>query len=69
MLTACWEILLIAVGTLISEDLTCITVALLIQDGRLGMGMGLVGCLLGIYVGDLGLSVQFAPKLARSRCW
>jgi membrane protein DedA with SNARE-associated domain len=50
-----WALAVIAAGTLVSEDLTCITSGLLIRDGRLSVLTGLAGCLLGIYVGDLGL--------------
>jgi membrane protein DedA with SNARE-associated domain len=42
-------------GTLVSEDLTTIGAGLLIQEGRLSWTAGLLGCFLGIYLGDLGL--------------
>ena len=48
-------LLLIAAGTFVSEDLTCITTGLLIGRGELSPATGLLGCFLGIYVGDLGL--------------
>ncbi|MCG3138164.1 MAG: hypothetical protein HJJLKODD_02024 [Phycisphaerae bacterium] len=47
--------LTIILGTLISEDLTCIAVGLLINQGQLQWWIGLTGCYLGILVGDLGL--------------
>jgi membrane protein DedA with SNARE-associated domain len=42
-------------ATLISEDLTCITVGLLIHAGGLNATAGLTACFLGIFLGDLGL--------------
>jgi pimeloyl-ACP methyl ester carboxylesterase/membrane protein DedA with SNARE-associated domain len=51
-----WVIVLaIIVGTLVSEDLTVIAVGLLIASGQLDVGVGAIGCLLGIVVGDYGL--------------
>lgn len=50
-------ILLLAAATLASEDLTCISAGLLIRRGDLHWGLAIGGCLLGIYVGDLGLFV------------
>jgi membrane protein DedA with SNARE-associated domain len=38
-----------------SEDLTCIAVGLMIGAGQLDTLVGLGGCFLGIYLGDLGL--------------
>jgi membrane protein DedA with SNARE-associated domain len=49
------EAALIASATFLSEDLTSIGTGLLIQDGVLGWWPGLLGCFLGIYLGDLGL--------------
>ena len=55
-------------ATLVSEDLTCITVGLLIGTGKLSWGMGVLGCFLGNAVGDVGLwvigrvAVAFAEK-------
>jgi membrane protein DedA with SNARE-associated domain len=46
---------LMILATFGSEDLTCITVGLLARDGRLDLLVGLLGCFLGIFVGDLGL--------------
>jgi membrane protein DedA with SNARE-associated domain len=43
------------VGTLVSEDLACITAGLLIQRGHLSVAEGVAGCTLGIFLGDLGL--------------
>jgi membrane protein DedA with SNARE-associated domain len=56
LVVAIWpETIAIMLGTFVSEDLTSIATGLLIQDGMLGWLPGLVGCLLGIYFGDLGL--------------
>jgi membrane protein DedA with SNARE-associated domain len=51
MLTA----LAIALGTLASEDLTCIATGLLIQRGQIGATAGILACTIGIFVGDVGL--------------
>ncbi len=48
-------IVLIALGTLISEDLTVIAVGLAVATGNLDLAVGLLGCLIGIVVGDYGL--------------
>lgn len=49
------SILFIILSTFASEDLTCITVGLLVRSGQLDPFVGLIGCFLGIFVGDLGL--------------
>jgi membrane protein DedA with SNARE-associated domain len=46
---------LILLGTLVSEDLTCLGTGLLIREGFVLPGIGLLGCFLGIWLGDLGL--------------
>jgi len=48
-------LLLLAAGTLASEDLTCIGAGLLVRRGQLHWSAAVAGCFLGIYVGDLGL--------------
>ena len=48
-------ILLLAVATLVSEDLTCLAAGLLVAQGSLGFGAAVFACALGIFVGDLGL--------------
>jgi membrane protein DedA with SNARE-associated domain len=48
-------LLLLAAGTLASEDLTCIGAGLLVRRGQLHWSAAIAGCFLGIYVGDLGL--------------
>ncbi len=45
--------LLLAVATLISEDLTCITAGLMIARGTIGFWTGTLACFVGIFVGDL----------------
>ena len=48
-------VLLIVVGTFISEDLTVIAVGLAVATGGLDWGVALLGCFLGIALGDYGL--------------
>jgi membrane protein DedA with SNARE-associated domain len=45
----------IILATFASEDLTCIAVGLLIGSNQIDTVVGLSGCFLGIFVGDLGL--------------
>jgi membrane protein DedA with SNARE-associated domain len=45
----------LALATFVSEDLACITAGQLIRDGRIAWQTGLIGCFLGIVVGDMGL--------------
>ncbi|HTL30342.1 MAG TPA: VTT domain-containing protein, partial [Tepidisphaeraceae bacterium] len=45
----------LAIATLGSEDLTCITAAQLVRSGQLSWTVAIVGCTVGIYFGDLGL--------------
>jgi pimeloyl-ACP methyl ester carboxylesterase/membrane protein DedA with SNARE-associated domain len=45
--------LLIATATLVSEDLTCITVGVLVARGTIGFVPGTVACLVGIFAGDV----------------
>ena len=47
--------LIIILGTLISEDLTCIGAGLLVARGLIGFGPAVVACFLGIFIGDVGL--------------
>src|SRR5947208_14296665 len=47
--------LIIILATFASEDLTCLATGLLIRQGELLPAVGLSGCMLGIYLGDLGL--------------
>jgi membrane protein DedA with SNARE-associated domain len=43
----------IALGTLVSEDLTCIATGVLIAQGKLGFVEGVLACLAGIFFGDI----------------
>ncbi len=43
----------IAVSTLVSEDLTCIATGLLVAAGRISFLPGTLACLVGIFVGDM----------------
>jgi membrane protein DedA with SNARE-associated domain len=45
----------LALGTLLSEDLTSIGAGLLVRDGQLSSLAAVTACSLGVYVGDLGL--------------
>jgi membrane protein DedA with SNARE-associated domain len=47
--------LAIILGTLVSEDLTCVAVGLLIRRGEIDALTGIAACFIGIYVGDLGV--------------
>lgn len=46
-------LVLIALATLVSEDLTCIGAGLLVTTGRIGFVPATVACFAGIFVGDL----------------
>ncbi len=46
-------VLLLALATFVSEDLTCIGAGLLVAQGRLSMFAAIVACFLGIFLGDL----------------
>ena len=50
-----WQLLLLALATLISEDLTCIAAGMLAASGEMSLAVAISGCAIGIYVGDLGL--------------
>jgi membrane protein DedA with SNARE-associated domain len=49
--------LAIILGTFVSEDATCIATGLLIQRGNVGLTSGILACVTGIFLGDLGLWV------------
>src|ERR1041384_5784394 len=55
------QLILIALATFVSEDLTCIATGALIASGMLGFVPGVVACVAGIFVGDLLL--YFAGRL------
>jgi membrane protein DedA with SNARE-associated domain len=44
-------------GTFVSEDLTCIAAGLLVRAARLDLFVAVLGCFLGIFIGDIGLWV------------
>lgn len=54
-LTAWAKLGAIIAATFVSEDLTCISAGLLIRANRLDLFTGLLGCFVGIFLGDLGL--------------
>jgi membrane protein DedA with SNARE-associated domain len=45
----------LALGTLISEDLTSISAGLLARNGDITLGAAVAACAFGVYVGDLAL--------------
>ena len=47
------QVLLIALSTFISEDLTCIATGALIAAGKIGFVPGALACVAGIFFGDL----------------
>lgn len=47
------QIAAIIIGTLISEDLICIAIGMLIRENQISPWVGGAGCFLGIYIGDL----------------
>ena len=47
------QLLLLALGALASEDLTCIAAGVLIAQGRIGFVEGTLGCVAGIVFGDI----------------
>jgi membrane protein DedA with SNARE-associated domain len=77
--------LAIILGTLVSEDLTCVAVGLLIRRGELDALTGIVACFAGIYAGDLGVWIsgrlaglallsklragRFGPRVERFSQW
>src|SRR5438094_1437781 len=54
-MSAIAPIIALAIATFISEDLSCITAGELIRRGHVPLAGGIIGCLMGIYLGDLGL--------------
>jgi membrane protein DedA with SNARE-associated domain len=45
----------VAVATLVSEDLATIAAAALVVEGRASIAPAVAACLVGVYVGDIGL--------------
>lgn len=63
-------IIIIALSTLVSEDLAVIGTTLLIVNQQLDLGVGVIGLLIGILAGDLGLWLigrVFGRRLLRVR--
>ena len=48
-------LLALMAGTLVSEDLACISAGLLVRDGRISLASGIGACAAGILLGDVGL--------------
>lgn len=48
-------VLIIVLGTFMSEDLTVIAVGLLLAAGQIDYGVAILGCFVGIVIGDYGL--------------
>lgn len=48
-----FAMLMLALATLVSEDLTCIATGLLVAQGRIGLFTGSAACFLGILLGDV----------------
>lgn len=46
---------LLGLGSLVTEDLSCVAAGLLVADGRLSYGVAVVAIFLGIFLGDVGL--------------
>jgi pimeloyl-ACP methyl ester carboxylesterase len=65
--TALVILLLLAVATLVSEDLACISGGLMVAQGRAGFLLVTIACLLGIFVGDMMLFVA-GRFLEEPRC-
>lgn len=68
--TAFAFVLLLALATLISEDLTCLSAGALAANGRMSFALAAFACWLGIYVGDVLLYAAGRwlgrPALARA---
>src|SRR5437868_923763 len=55
MTRALTQIVALAGGTLVSEDLTCVAAGQLVHLNRIHTLVAITGCVVGIYAGDLGL--------------
>lgn len=49
------QVLVIMIGTFVSEDLTCITVGMLANRQQIDLFLGVMACFLGIFLGDIAL--------------
>ena len=52
---AVWLASALALGTLITEDLSCVAAGLLAADGQIALPVAMAACAVGIWIGDLGL--------------
>jgi len=60
------NLLLIALGTFLSEDLTCVATGVLVAKGELNLVEGILACASGIFIGDMLLYIAgriAGPKL------
>ncbi|HZS04294.1 MAG TPA: alpha/beta fold hydrolase [Blastocatellia bacterium] len=68
--TAFVLLLMIIAATLVSEDLTTISVGVMVAQGRVGFLFGTIACFLGIFIGDIMLFLAGRwlgrPALARA---
>ena len=48
-------LIFLALGTLVSEDLTSISAGLLARDGSIAFAPAVAACVIGVYMGDLAL--------------
>ncbi len=49
------QMVFVGLATFVSEDLTCIAAGLLARKGTIDLVVAILGCTLGIFVGDVGL--------------
>jgi membrane protein DedA with SNARE-associated domain len=63
------ELLLIALSSLISEDLACVAAGVLIAQGKLGWASGILACFAGISFGDLLLFLAGRVGGRRAMRW
>ena len=72
-----FQLVLIALSTLVSEDLACIAAGVLIAQGMVGFLPGVTACFAGIFLGDwlllfagrfFGRTVILWPPMRREKC-
>ena len=49
------QLMLLAAGTLVSEDLACVAAGALVAKGDLSLASAAFACAVGIFAGDIGL--------------
>ena len=66
-----WKMVLIVLGTFVLEDPTSIAVGLLIRSGSVAPVPGVLACMLGIFLGDVGLYLigRYAGRALTSWSW